>query len=141
MSRKLICVSGLLACFSFHLLLSEAEGIQILKSPDPPRKFLRYLRSLFSQTPLEILASAINRYPHLHPLGRRLFEAYDEFLGALGNRSTRCSLKKLAPGAEGNDPTFQQLRGAGHVFRDALLELLFDERSGLIHLTKTYGAF
>ena len=35
----------------------------------------------------------------------------------------------------------KHLRNMSHRFRDALLALFFDERSGLLNLTKTYGVF
>ena len=60
MSRKLIFVSGLLGCFSGHLLLPEPE-------------FVRHLGRVFAQTPLEIVASVINRQEHLRAIGAQLF--------------------------------------------------------------------
>lgn len=88
MSRKLIFVSGLLACFSAHLLLTESERCQILTSTDSTHEFVRHMRNLLSQTPLEILAAVVNRYPRLHPLGLQLFDAYDAFIGALRDRGS-----------------------------------------------------
>ena len=141
MSRKLIFVSGLLACFSLHLITTEPERVALLDSAYPQHEFVRHMRRQLAQTPLEILASVINRYDHLNHVGMALFSAYDEFLGVLGDQEKREHLDKLSPGTEDGDPTFRQLRVASHSFRDALLDLFFDKSTGLADLTQTYGVF
>ena len=140
-SRKLIFVSGLLSCFSHHLLLSKDEGNAILRASDPAHEYLRSLRNLLAHTPLEILASVIKRYPHLWPVGSKLFEAYDDFIAVLSDDTTRRHLNGLRPGTELGDANYIRLRQASHSFRDGLLQLFFDEQSGLMELTKTYGVF
>lgn len=141
MSRKLIFVSGLLTCFSLHLLMSEPERRSMLSAAYPAHEFVRHMRVQLAQTPLEILASVINKYDHLSAIGLRLFGAYDEFLGVLSDPEKRNHLDQLAPGSEDGDLAFEQLREASHSFRDALLELFFDDRTDLVQLTKTYGVF
>jgi predicted nucleotidyltransferase len=88
MSRKLIFVSGLLACFSGHILLSASELSALIRTPNAPYEFVRHLRRVLAQTPLEIVASVINRYQHLHPVGIRLFSAYEVFLAALRDKES-----------------------------------------------------
>jgi predicted nucleotidyltransferase len=141
MSRKLIFVSGLLTCFSLHLLMSEPERRSMLSTAYPAHEFVRHMRVQLARTPLEILASVINGHDHLSAIGLRLFGAYDEFLAVLGDPEKRNHLDRLVPGSEDGDPAFEQLRDASHSFRDALLELFFDDRTDLVHLTKTYGVF
>ena len=141
MSRKLIFVSGLLGCFSAHLLLSDKERSALLAADNPSREFVGHLRRIFSQTPLEILAAVVNRHSHLGLIGTRLFRAYDEFLGALRDPSKRLHLDFLAPSSAETDALFQELRERTHEFRDALLDLFFDEKTGLAQLTRTYGVF
>jgi predicted nucleotidyltransferase len=141
MSRKLIFVSGLLGCFSVHLLLGEAEKSALLAADDPSQEFVRHLRRVFAQTPLEILAAVINRHDHLRPIGKKLFAAYDQFLGALRDPSKRAHLNSLTPGTADKDSLFEELRAGSHEFRDALLELFFDEKTGLARLTRAYGVF
>ncbi len=141
MSRKLIFVSGLLGCFSVHLLLADAEKFALLAADNPSQEFVRHLRRIFAQTPLEILAAVVNRHDHLGPVGKKLFGAYDKFLGALRDPSKRERLNSLAPGTAEADTLFQELRARSHEFRDALLELFFDEKTGLAQLTRTYGVF
>jgi hypothetical protein len=141
MSRKLIFVSGLLACFSYHLLISANERSALLNSADASHEFVRHLRRVFAQTPLEILAAVINRHEHLRGVGAQLFRAYDEFLGALRDETKRTHLENLAHGNEDTDGLFQQLSRCSRTFRDALLDLFFDEPTGLSELTKIYGVF
>ena len=141
MSRKLIFVSGLLGCFSVHLQLADAEKAALLTADNPSQEFVRHLRRVFAQTPLEILAAVVNRYHHLGPIGKKLFGAYDKFLGTLRDPSGRARLNSIAPGAAEADPLFQELRAYSHEFRDALLELFFDEKTGLDRLTRTDGVF
>jgi len=142
-SRKLIYVSGLLACFSLHLLASEEEKAFLTHDSAEFRshEFVRYLRELFAHTPLEILASVINRHQSLHPTGVRLFRCYDNFLGVLSDAEKRNHLNLITPGDEPNDPQFQELRRISHEFRDALLDLFFSEQAGVLPLTKTFGVF
>src|ERR1700691_473912 len=131
MSAKLIFVSGLLSCFSGHVLLSDPELSALICTPDAPSEFVRHLRRVFAQTPLEIVASVINRYEHLRPVGVQLFSAYDAFLGVLRDDKRRAHLENLKPEAENGDDIYQELRRASHSFRDAVQTLFFDEGSGL----------
>jgi predicted nucleotidyltransferase len=141
MSRKLIFVTGLLACFSLHLLMSESERKSLLSATYPEHEFVRHMRLQFERAPLETLASVINRHDHLAPLGTRLFDAYDLFLGVLSDKSQRDHLDGLVLGMNAQDELLEKMRHASHGFRDALLELFFDEETGLNQLTKTYGVF
>jgi hypothetical protein len=141
MSRKLIFVSGLLGCFSGHLLLPEPELSTLIQMADAPYEFVRHLRRVFAQTPLKIVASVINRQEHLRAIGAQLFGAYDVFIGVLRDSDKRAHLDRLPPESEDSDMIYQQLRHASHEFRDAILTLLFDERTKLNQLTRTYGIF
>jgi hypothetical protein len=141
MSRKLIFVSGLLACFSGHVLLSAPELSALMRTANAPYEFVRHLRRVFAQTPLEIVASIINRHAHLRPVGAKLFSAYDAFLGVLRDGEKREHLDSLSPEAEDADSIHRELRQASHEFRDAVLGLFFDERTALSRLTRMYGIF
>jgi predicted nucleotidyltransferase len=121
MSRKLIFVSGLLACFSGHVLLSAPELSALMRTANAPYEFVRHLRRVFAQTPLEIVASIINRHAHLRPVGAKLFSAYDAFLGVLRDGEKREHLDSLSPEAEDADSIHRELRQASHEFRDAVL--------------------
>lgn len=141
MSRKLIFVSGLLACFSGHILLSAPELSALIRTPDPHSEFVHHLRRVFAKTPLEIVASVINRHEDLWPIGVKLFSAYDAFLGVLRDDQKRAHLENLKPEAEDGDSIYQELHQASHEFRDAVLSLFFHEGAGLNQLTRTYGIF
>lgn len=78
---------------------------------------------------------------HLQGTARKLFGAYDGFLGILADPDSRRRLQDLDPEEYETDEVFQQARGLTHEFRDGLLELFFDEESGLFELTKNYGVF
>ncbi len=99
------------------------------------------LRKSLKLTPLEILATTLSAFPNLDAAGRKAFDAYDRFLGMLSDKKTREHLEELPPGTEGRDATWQEARRTTHEFRDALLEIFFDEQSKLYDLTKTYGVF
>jgi len=141
MSRKLIFVSGLLACFSGHILLTEPELSALIHAAHAPDEFVRHLRRVFALTPLEIVASIINKHEHLRPIGVQLFGAYDVFIGALRDDQKRAHLDGLPPEAEEYDSVYRELRHASHQFRDAVLDLFFDERAMLNQLTRIYGIF
>jgi predicted nucleotidyltransferase len=141
MSRKLIFVSGLLACFSGHILLAAPELSALISSANPPYEFVRHLRRVFAQTPLEIVASIINCHAHLRPVGAQLFTAYDAFLGVLRDDQKRAHLENLQPEAQNGDSMYQEIRNVSHEFRDAVLTLFFDEGTGLSQLTRMYGIF
>jgi predicted nucleotidyltransferase len=141
MSRKLIFVSGLLACFSLHLVIAEEDRKALIGSAYPTQEFVRHMRRQLSLTPLEILAQIIIFHPHLEQVGARLFNSYEQFLGVLADKELRTELEELQPEEEEDSLLLQRLRTVSHEFRDALLELFFDEASGLQQLTRTYGIF
>jgi hypothetical protein len=68
-----------------------------------------------------------------------LFGAYDEFLGILRDDGSRKHLETLAEPAGDHDPLHRQARTMSHRFRDAILTMLFDEKSELGLLTRLYG--
>lgn len=141
MSRKLIYVSGLLTCFRCELERNKCPAFASDPAGSTTAECLTCLRESLKLTPLEILATSLNAFPHLDAAGRRAFDAYDNFLGMLSDNETRDHLEKLQPDAEGLDATWQEARRTTHEFRDALLEIFFDEQSKLHDLTKTYGVF
>ncbi len=141
MSRKLLYVSGLLACFRCHLDYDDTERLRVYDDPRRKGEVIARLQSVFEETPLEILAGALLRYPHLDESARRILQAYDEFVGILADDTQRKHLDKLGEEEAENDEIFQRARGVSHDFRDGLLELFFDEQSGMNDLTRNYGVF
>lgn len=141
MSRKLIFVSGLLTCFSCPLGLDASHNDASCKEPEGSLQCVACLREFLRRTPLEILASTMYRFDHLDRIARKLFSSYDEFLGILADKKMRNHLEELKPYEIQSDSIFGNARRMSHEFRDGLLELFFDEKSGMYQLTRTYGVF
>ena len=141
MSRKLLYVSGLLTCFSFHLGFNEQLGPLDCQGSPGPQECIERLRTLLRYTPLEILATTLMRYEHLEPTARKLLKAYDTFLGMLCDKEIREHLYRLPPEEDQSDKVFQRARNLSHDFTDGLIELFFDGKSKLSELTQRYGVF
>lgn len=141
MSRKLLYVSGLLTCFSFHLGFDERLGPLNCQGSNGPQECIERLRSLQRYTPLEILATTLMRYEHLESTARKLLRAYDEFLGMLCDKEIREHLYSLPPEEDQSDVEFQRARNLSHDFTNGLIELFFDDESKLSELTQRYGVF
>jgi hypothetical protein len=137
MSRKLLYVAGLLACFRCHLDFdddmfgNEGAWLGIVDLVD----------LIFYDTPLDIVATFALKHRHLDVVSAKLFGAYDEFVGMLLNQGQREHLSKLPEGSGESDPGYQRAREVSHQFRDAALELFFDDKAGLGPLTRLYGVF
>ncbi len=141
MSRKLIYVSGLLTCFSCELRINVSPRLFPCPAPSGSPECVACLRDFLRLTPLEILATTLLAFPHLEATALSLFNSYDQFLGLLADQHTRDILENLPPDPDPNDTTWGEARRITHEFRDALLELFFDEKSRLYDLTKMYGVF
>lgn len=141
MSRKLLYVSGLLTCFSFHLGFDERLGPLEHQGSPSPQECIERLQSLLRYTPLEILATTLMRYKHLESTARKLLRAYDEYLGMLCDKGIREHLRKLPPEEDQSDKVFQRARNLSRDFTDGLIELFFDSESRLAELTQRYGVF
>lgn len=141
MSRKLIYVSGLLACFAGHIELDNEGRRALFDSPDVTRRAIDFYRRALQRTPIEILCGALVRYPHLHSTACLVLDAYNAFLEALADDDRRKHLEDLLPSQQDSDSDYQQLRRLSHQFRDGVLNLFFDSHSGLFELTRVYGVF
>lgn len=141
MSRKLIYASGLLACFQCHLDHTADEWRRIAASPDRQEQVVDYFGRVFQQTPLEIISGVLLRFPHLEAAAVKILDSYNDFLAILADQNQRDALETLGENAAETDPAYQQARRLSHTFRDGLLELFFDRRSGIDELTKNYGVF
>jgi predicted nucleotidyltransferase len=139
MSRKLLYVAGLLACFRCQLDLGQDGLESVLREEGVSPDLLDFIDSIFSEKPLDIIATFAFDRKHLDDVSERLFGAYDEFLGILRNDKLRKHLEDLPEGSE-DDDVYQKARGMSHRFRDALQELFFDNEP-LDRLTRRYGVF
>lgn len=141
MSRKLIYISGLLTCFACHIELSSEERRALFDGPDSARRAVDFFRNTLQRTPLEILCGVLLHYSHLHGTACRVLSAYNDYLGTLADANSRTHLEELLPGQQDRDPVYQDLRRHSHEFRDGVLDLFFDSKSGLFELTRVYGVF
>ena len=141
MSRKLIYVSGLLACYRCHMDYSPEAWKATAQSPDRQRQVVDYFCEVFQATPLEIVSDVLLRYPHLDASAEKIVGSYDAFLGILADEGQRSHLESLAEEQAEQDSLFQSARKLTHEYRDGLLDVFFDTQSGLDNLTKNYGVF
>jgi predicted nucleotidyltransferase len=141
MSRKLIYVSGLLACYRCHMDYSPEEWQAIAQSPDRQKQVVDYFSEVFHATPIEIVSDVLLRYPHLDVAADKILGSYNAFLGILADDGQRNHLESLSEGHAEQDSLFQCARGLTHEYRDGLLAVFFDTRSGIDNLTKNYGVF
>jgi predicted nucleotidyltransferase len=141
MSRKLIYVSGLLACFRCHLDYSPSEREKIFRDPNRRQEVIERLEAIFRLTPLEIVASVLTRYRHFDGAANKILNSYDEFVGILSDADARTRLEQLSEADADTDAIYQRARDLSHTFRDGLLEFFFDPKSEMDELTKNYGVF
>ncbi|MBZ5667755.1 MAG: nucleotidyltransferase domain-containing protein [Acidobacteriia bacterium] len=146
MSRKLIFVSGLVACFSCSLderlrtkISTDERDTKTARSLNLAHlqdHILQYVKN----TPLDIVALAAMEYGIDASIARSLFSTYDDFLGLMNDREKREHLKKLRAEASRKDPVFGQIRDCSERFSEAL-RLIFFEHPKLSVLTQKYGVF
>lgn len=141
MSRKLIYVSGLLACFGCHFEYSEDRWRGLSESRDGKDELIRYFEEIFSQTPLDLLSGFLLRHQHLNQVAIDIIGSYNEFMGILADPKKRQYLEELSEDDAAEDELFQYARFLSHRFRDGLLDLFFDTQSGVDRLTRNYGVF
>ena len=146
MSRKLIFVSGLLTCFSCNLdeklqakISTDERDIKTARSKNLAHlqdHILQYVR----QTPLDIVAIAVKEYGISSAIAEKLFSAYDEFLGLVGDPEKRAWLKNLRAENSRTDSVFRQVQNFSSRFSDALNEIFFSDLK-LGPLTRKYAVF
>jgi hypothetical protein len=139
MSRKLLYVAGLLACFHPHLLLDDPEERKrVYEEQSFQPEIIDIFHSIFSDNPLDIVATFLNKLGDDGTVSQ-VFRAYDKFLGVLLDPKQRRHLEELPEAAADSDPIYQEARKTSHRFRDGLLDLFFGEK--LYSLTRLYGVF
>jgi predicted nucleotidyltransferase len=147
LSRKLIYASGLLACFSCHFDFPD-EHWGTLSTSRNPQLLIEHLRAIFRKTPLEVLATMLVRYDSLLEPVKRLFDAYDLFVGlmaeegpVLDGKSPREHLEELEVANLETDPVYGKAREIRREFGRALAEVFLDPKSELYNATIRYGVF
>jgi hypothetical protein len=139
MSRKLLYVAGLLACFHSHLLLDEPkERESVYKDESFRPGIIEIVHSILLESPLDIVASFLDKLGDDATVSQ-VFRAYDEFLAVLLDSDLRKHLEELEEGAADSDSVYQKARETSHRFRNGLLDLFFGKKLNL--LTRQYGVF
>jgi predicted nucleotidyltransferase len=146
-SRKLIFISGMLACFSCHLSLTPEEKKLIYggKSVQP---LVLHLQKTLSLSPLQLIASVVLKFEELWKPASTLFSTYDSFIKILADESSlpngktpRKHLDELSVEELENDELFQEARELSHRFRDAVHDIFLKSNTDLSRLTIEYGVF
>ena len=142
MSRKLVFASGLLRCFFCHLDPEAAAAREALRGPEyDATKLLAYMENELSQTPLELLARAVQRPAIPIATASKLFNSYDRFLSVLDDEEKRKRLEQMTESEMATSPVWNEIRDFSHDFHSGLIELFFGEDEALRELAMQYGVF
>ncbi len=137
-SRKLILLTGMLACFSWRL-----RGEKPL-APDTASRVeeaVAHFETYFSRPPLEILADELLLTEAPPKLCAKILTAYDNFIAILDDETSRDELRRMSREEAEKGSVFQKIRTQSHDFRDALLDWLYMPDTRLCQLVKEYGLF
>jgi len=141
MSRKLLFIAGMLLCFDCHTRFNEREERLAFYRGKPVEAVIARLREVLNQPPLELLANALVPYPSHDVSIKKLFTAYDRFIGMLADDGKREHLDKLHVEKIEGDEVAKEARDTSHLFRDAISELFLTKDTELGRLTLEYGVF
>jgi hypothetical protein len=148
MSRKLLFLSGIVACFSCHTCFDSDEERRAFYGEKPVEAVIHRLRQVLAEPPLEIVASSLVPYVKFDDSIKKLFTAYDEFVGMLADetelpngRTRRQHLDLLSLDKIEGDDVARHARAISHRFRDAIAELFLTTDTELGRLTIEYGVF
>lgn len=140
MSRKLIFAAGMLVCFSCNLdeslqakISTEAHDINI-------KHLANYIWEYAHSTPLDTLASTVQRFGVDNDSAKSLFAAYDEFMGIVSDANARTELKRMKASESRSNPVFAHLRKVSTQFESGLNNIFFGNQQ-LRVLTEKYGVF
>jgi predicted nucleotidyltransferase len=147
LSRKLLFLAGMIACFDCHLGFgSDEERKEFYTTKQVPALIAR-MRTVFDKPPLEVLAGALLPHPELDLHSKKLFDSYDEFLSMLSDETPlengltiRKHLDKLTVD-QLSDPVAKHSREVAHNFMDAIRILFLTRETDLGILTIKYGVF
>jgi hypothetical protein len=140
LSRKLIYAAGLLYCLGF--VDQEWAADPRVAQTDRKIQGIDHLQSLCALTPLDLLADAFMRSAGLADSARRVFGAYDAFLGVLSDERQRNHLENLDAEAADGDELWNHVRDLGNIFQDGLNALFLDHPENKFpELIRKYGVF
>jgi hypothetical protein len=148
MSRKLLFLSGMVACFECHNSFSDANQRTNFYEEGQVQPLIDLLMGILAKPPLEIIAFALGRNASLDRQSKQLFEAYDEFLGMLADEAPSCNgmtirdhLDQLPSESLGSDDVASRGREISHRFRDAIASIFLNPEIELGRMTIEFGVF
>lgn len=138
-SRKLLFTWGLLAAFAGELF-APAELYDLKSDDEYFHALADLIASLTDVKPLELLARVVAECDDAR-LADEIFSSYDQFLGVLGDETSRAALENVAFEAALAEPAYAGLREASHRFREGVTRLFFDVHPKLPGLIRKFGVF
>jgi hypothetical protein len=140
-SRKMLYISGLLACFKCHLHFTEdADRIKFFTRENSVQ-VAALLSSFLETTPLDLTSSTLTKHLGRDPRIEQLFSAYNEFIGILSDTTKREVLEKLKPKQLETDEVYREARDVSHKFKDAVSKIFLSNDNAIGDLTIRYGVF
>ena len=140
MSRKLIFASGLLLCFSCNLDPDLQASIISTEKDVIKLNLVKHIREFVRQSPLEILARAVQQYSVPAKIQDDLFSSYARFLEILDDTESRERLTELRSEDSREDSVFRKVKEISSVFERSLDAVFFENRQ-IGPLTRKYGVF
>lgn len=141
LSRKLLYISGLLACFRCQLDFPDEQARIRFFSRENSLAVTSYVVDLLDRTPLDTTAETLLKFAGKRERIGEIFESYDDFLGLLSNSSERKHLEDLRPDRIDTDPVYQKAREISHRFGDAVCGIFLTPDNPIGELTIRYGVF
>jgi predicted nucleotidyltransferase len=140
-SRKLLYISGLLACFRCQLDFPNDQQRISFFSRSNSLEVASYLKGFLDRTPLDLAAETLSLFVEKPKSIEQLFSAYEEFLGILSDKSKRTRLEDLMPEQLESDPLYLEAREISHRFSDAIQSIFLSPDNPIGELTIKYGVF
>ena len=141
LSRKLIFVTGLLACYTCHLDFEDNAAREKFYSQQNTAGLVARLHETLKMSPLELVASVLGRFDEHTKATRTLFDTYDRFIGMLLDDDMRKHLEGLHSDNCAEDKTYQAARSLRREFQHALSDIFLEKTSLLGQFTIRYGVF
>jgi predicted nucleotidyltransferase len=148
MSRKLLFLAGMVACFECHNSFSDARQRKNFYEQCQVQPLIDLLMGVLAKPPLEIVAFALARDSSLDEQSKRLFDSYDEFLGMLADETLSCDGKTIRDHLDqlpsenlGSDDVASRGREISHRFRDAIASIFLNAETELSRMTIEFGVF
>jgi predicted nucleotidyltransferase len=141
LSRKLLYMSGLLTCFRCQLDFPDDAKRLSFFDRNNSVEVASYVIDLLDTTPLDMTAQTLFKFVENRETIKKLFTAYDDFLGVLSNTTDRKHLEQLVPEQLETDAIYGRAREISHSFRDAVAAIFLSADNPIGRLTIRYGVF